>query len=138
MSDELTFQVHIMKKRRGAIELREGAAPPPPPPPARVPARIARLVAVAHRVESLVRNGEVADYADVAQAAGITRARVSQLINLLLLAPDIQEQLLFMVRPARGCDAIGEQHVRSIVLEPDWAKQRRMFAELTARKHATH
>src|SRR5690349_5256831 len=57
------------------------------------PSRIACLLALAHRFEELVRSGTVKDYAELARLGHITRARVSQIINLLNLAPEIQEYL---------------------------------------------
>jgi len=41
-----------------------------------------------------VDQGEMRDYADVARLGYVTRARLTQIMNLLLLAPDIQEALL--------------------------------------------
>jgi hypothetical protein len=129
MTNEMTFAIHLKRRKHGRVELVEGEAPPEPVWTAQ-PARIARLVALAHRIESLVRAGQIEDYAEVAEVSGITRARVSQITNLLLLAPDLQEQLLFQLRPARGRELVGESDVRPIALEPDWGEQRRMFAKV--------
>ncbi len=128
----LTFKVHLGRGTHGQLEMRAGAAPAVPPPP-KVPARIARLVALAHRLEGLVRSGVAPDYAAVAAVGHVTRARVSQYLNLLLLAPDIQEQLLDMVKPDTGREPIGERDLRSIVAEPDWEQQRVLFEQLINR-----
>lgn len=128
----LTFKVHLSRGPHGQLELREGVAPPKPRPAA-VPARIARRVALAHRLEELVRSGEAKDYAALAAVGHVTRARVSQILDLLLLAPDIQERLLDMVKPDRGDELVSERHLRPIVAEPDWKKQREMFAALIKR-----
>lgn len=137
----LTYKVHLARGPHGQLEMRAGAAPAVPPPP-KVPARIARLVALAHHLEGLVRSGEVADYAAVATVGHVTRARVSQYLNLLLLAPDIQERLLDTVKPDAGRELISEQDLRPVVAEPDWAKQRVLFEQILnrptdGRKHAT-
>lgn len=124
----MSFKIHLKRQSHGRVELCEGEAPVKPE--VETPLRIARLVALAHRIDGLVRAGELRDYAEVALVARLTRARISQIINLLNLAPEIQEQLLFMKRPATGREPIGEQHVRAIALEPDWRKQRRMFERL--------
>ncbi|HVU63917.1 MAG TPA: hypothetical protein VHC70_08065, partial [Phycisphaerales bacterium] len=79
-----TFKVHLVRCGHGRMELRDGA-PPLPPPVISIPARVARLVALAHHIENLVRAGKVRDYAAIAMLGGITRARVSQITNLLLL-----------------------------------------------------
>lgn len=125
----MTFKVHVTRQSKGRLDLREGERPPAPVV-APVPARIARLVALAHHVEGLVRSGKVRDYADVAALGGITRARVTQIVNLLLLAPDIQAQLLDMERPPVGREEVGERDVRDIAAEMDWNVQRRMFRAL--------
>ena len=53
--------------------------------------RAARLLALAHRWEGMVRRGEVAEYVEIARLAGLTRGRVTQICSLTLLAPDLQE-----------------------------------------------
>ena len=56
--------------------------------------RIARLLALAHKWEGMVRHGEVEDYAAIAHVAGVTRGRVAQVCSLVLLAPTLQERIL--------------------------------------------
>lgn len=53
-------------------------------------------------------------------------------MNLLLLAPDIQEKVLFLPLTERGKDLIMEQQLRPIVAQPDWREQRRMWKSLVA------
>ena len=53
----------------------------------RQPARVARRLALAHRIAADIEAGRYKDYADVARRHGLTRARLTQLMNLLLLAP---------------------------------------------------
>lgn len=60
----------------------------------RCPPRIARHFALAHALQHRVDSGEFRDYADMALALGFTRAGVTQLMDLLLLAPDIQDEIL--------------------------------------------
>jgi hypothetical protein len=60
----------------------------------------------------------------------VTRARVTQIMNLLNLAPDIQKDILFLPRTASGRDHVSEWQVRHITAEPDWRKQRRLWQEL--------
>jgi hypothetical protein len=79
------------------------------------PARIGCLVALAHRFESLLRSGVVQDYADLAWLGHVTRARVTQIMNLLNLAPEIQEYLLFLPA-APGCP-VTERDLRRIAVE---------------------
>ena len=58
--------------------------------PGRIP-RISRLMAVAIRLERMLRAGEVADLTELARLGHVTQPRMSQILNLTLLAPDIQE-----------------------------------------------
>jgi hypothetical protein len=89
--------------------------------------RIARLMALAIRFEGLVMDGTVRDYADLARRGHVTRARMTQIMKLLHLAPDIQEQILFLP-PTEG---LNERNLRAIVRRIAWDEQRRMFRELT-------
>ena len=58
----------------------------------------------------------------------MSRARITQIMNLNLLAPDIQEEILFLPRVERGRDPIREHAVRAIAAVPEWGKQRRMWS----------
>ena len=92
----------------------------------RVP-RVARLMALAIRFEGLVRDGTVADYAELARLGHVRRARMSQIMNLLNLAPDIQEVLLFLPEVVEGKDGVTERGLRQVVTEWRWGKQRAMW-----------
>lgn len=121
MNDGVTldFTVHFTTGRTGQRVMSAGEKPPPAPvPDGRVP-RVSRLMALAIRFDNLVRLGEVADFADIAELGQVTRARVSQIVNLLNLAPDIQEEILFLPPVAGDRDAVSEREVRSIAGEPD-------------------
>jgi len=103
--------------------------PPPEPAPTpegRIP-RISRLMALAIRFDRLIKEGEITDQADLARLGNVTRARVTQIMNLLQLAPDIQEAILFLPRTVKGRDPIREHHLRPIAAESDWRKQRRRW-----------
>ena len=95
----------------------------------RVP-RIARLMALAIRMEDLIRAGGIADYSELAQLGHVSRARISQIMNLLLLAPDIQEQILFLPSSSRGRDPIRLASLQPITRVLVWVQQRRLWAEL--------
>lgn len=132
MTDGVTleFKVHFTTGECGKRTLRPGDEPEPVAvAPGRVP-RIAKLMALAIRFEDLVRSGEVADYAEIAQLGQVTRARVSQIVNLLNLAPDIQEAILFHAPVAGEREAVSERAVRAIAAEPDWDCQRALWSVL--------
>ena len=68
--------------------------------------RITKLLALAIRMEHLVGAGEVNAYAKLARMKNVSRARITQIANLTLLAPDIQEAILFLPRVNDGRDPI--------------------------------
>jgi hypothetical protein len=93
--------------------------------------RIARLMALAIRFEGLLRDETIRDYAELARLGRVTRARMTQIMKLLDLAPDIQEQILFLP-PIQG---LNERNLRRIVGRIDWDEQRRMFQKIMDRLH---
>jgi len=92
----------------------------------RVP-RVSKLMALAIRFDGLLRDGVIADQSDLARLAKVTQARMTQIMNLLNLAPDIQEELLFLAPAPRGKDRIHEKMLRPIAAEIDWTKQRTLW-----------
>jgi hypothetical protein len=127
-------EVHFRAQAWGRKRLRAGPAPPPgpAPEPGRVP-RVSRLMALAIRFERLLRAGVVRDYAELARLGHMTRARVSQVMGLLSLAPDLQEAVLFLPRTLRGRDPIPLWRLQPIAAALDWRKQRRLWAGLHGR-----
>jgi hypothetical protein len=92
--------------------------------------RIARLMALALRLEHLVQSGAVADYAALAALGHMSRARVTQILNLRLLAPDIQEALLFWPATPTGRDSIQLRQLQPLAALLDWRQQRSRWQEL--------
>lgn len=101
----------------------------PPRTPGRVP-RVARLMALAIRFDSLVRTGAVSTQAELAVAGHVTRARVTQIMNLLHLAPDIQEAVLHLPLVAHGRDPITEHELRAVTSRVEWQSQRKLWQSL--------
>lgn len=116
--------VHFKRSRAKGKELQAGVEPPKPT--GRVP-RISRLMALAIRMDRLVREGKVKDHAELARLGRVTRARVSQIMALLNLAPEIVEALLFLSPVEQGRDPIVLRDVLPIAKNMDWRKQRRMW-----------
>jgi hypothetical protein len=123
MSNVLECDIHFSHAEKGRLTTGPAA------PPGRWP-RVARWLDLAHRLDRLVREGKVTDFAALARRGQVSRARVSQLLNLLLLAPDIQEEILFLPRVERGRDPVLLCQLQPIALEPNWAKQRRLWRNL--------
>ena len=66
--------------------------------PERVP-RIARLLALAHKFQGMLDRGDVESMAELARLGRVSRARITQIMDLLMLAPEIQEEILFRTKP---------------------------------------
>ncbi len=98
-------------------------------PAGRVP-RVARMLATAHKIDAKIRAGELRDLADAARSIGVTRARVTQITNLLLLAPAIQAAILELPLVTKGRDPISERQLRQIVAEADWRRQVKLWNEV--------
>ena len=122
-------QFHVRNARKGRKTLRAGEA-------VRVVtsrvARVSRLMALALRFEELLASGDIVDQADLARLAQVTRARVTQIMNLRLLAPDIQEELLFLPSVERGRAPLTVMLLQPIAGEPDWKRQREMWRQAQA------
>ena len=95
-------------------------------------------MALAIRFDGLLRAGVVTDQAELSRLGHVSRARVTQIMNLLHLAHDIQEELLFLPLIERGRDTLLERHLRPMAAMPDWRKQRRMWKELRAASSMTN
>jgi hypothetical protein len=78
---------------------------------------------------AMIERGEVRDRTELAERFGFTRARITQLMDLLLLAPDLQEELLFFEVRA-GKDPMHEHGLRQIVSAPLWSEQRARWTAL--------
>jgi hypothetical protein len=133
MTTPLTIELPVPFQRRGRgsrKELHPGVSVAAGSlPPGRVP-RVARLMALALRCDGLVRTGQVASYTELASLGHVTRARVCQIMNLLSLAPDLQETLLFLPPTERGRDPLHLAELQPIAATLDWRKQRRLWRQL--------
>ena len=116
---------------RGTNTRRPSSADRVSLPSGRVP-RVARLMALALRLDELVRTGQVANYSALASLGHVTRARISQILNLIHLAPDLQEALLFLPPTQRGRDPIILADLMPIAAACDWRRQRRLWRRLVS------
>lgn len=106
--------------------------------PRRYPARIARQVALAFALRRRVESGEFDDFASMARALGFTRARITQLMDLLLIAPEVLEEILFLELPA-GAQPVSERALREALCRSvEWREQRRVWEGLKAGFDASH
>ncbi len=115
----MTARVEFKMRRRRATKQ------PSAPTTESVP-RLTRLLALAHRWNRRVDEGIVANYAEIARLMGLSRARVTQIVDLSLLAPDIQDEILL------GDADATEREIREIARAPEWDEQRRLWRGLRA------
>lgn len=128
MTAHHTIDFHFTAEpgRTGGQRLRgrKGKEPPPvyEPGPSEIPHPLARRMALAIECKRLIESGTVADAAEMARIAGVTRARMTQVLDLNLLAPDLQERLLFLTRDQKVSSrlAMGMSRIR------EWERQRRL------------
>ena len=88
----------------------------------RVP-RVARLMALAIKYDQLLKDGIVESQSELAHLAQITQPRMTQIMNLLHLSPEIQEEILFLEGADTGRDPITERDLRPITRHTDWEQQ---------------
>jgi hypothetical protein len=119
-SDEITYTLDFRANKRSQHRPPDSRAASPSIP------RIARLMALAIRFDRLLRAEQFRDYAELARLGRVTRARMTQIMKLLDLAPDIQEQILFLP----SWKGLNERNLRPVVSRIDWNQQRRMFQRI--------
>lgn len=130
-------KIHVRRVGAGAPKSYGSGQRPATPPAGRVP-RVARLLALAIKFDGLVRTGEVADFAALARAGHVSRARLSQIMNLVLLAPDIQEAILFLPPVTVGRDPVTVGQLQAIALTAEWRRQRKLWLTLLHQFHTSN
>lgn len=134
MNTEHTFTITKKVSFAGERKVRrnkpsDSASPAPSASAGRVP-RVARLMALALYYERLMADGAISTQAEIAALSHVTRARVTQVMNMLHLAPDIQEAILFLPLTQAGHDPIHERHLRPMAAQVDWSLQRQQWEKL--------
>ncbi len=124
---EIAFQGEAHKRRDAAKAVREKAEQS-----GRIP-RIAKLVALASRMQSMIDSGQVETFQQLAEIGRISQPRMTQIMSLLNLAPDIQEELLYLPEVMQGKATIHEKLLRPLTTEVEWRVQRRMWARIRKR-----
>lgn len=96
----------------------------------RVP-RVSQVMALAIHCEQLIQRGLIKNQSELAHYAQISTGRMTQIMTLLNLAPEIQEKILCLPEVERGRATLTEIEVRRIAMEPDWTVQRRIWGLTT-------
>ncbi len=123
--DRRVIDGELHRERRGR---RNGFAASAPPDPASRPARVAVTLAMAHKIRQGILDGEIRDQADAARRLGLTRARLSQILDLTNLAPDLQERIL-LLEVIDGREPLPERALRRVLRFSGWIDQRATAAE---------
>lgn len=118
----VTRQVHFATKCRRKTAMLGPAPEPTAATVSRTP-RISKLMALAIRFDRLLREGLIADQSDLARLVHVTQPRMTQIMNLLHLAPDIQEAVLHLPPVHEGRDPITERDLRPMTSMMNWQKQ---------------
>lgn len=96
----------------------------------RIP-RVAQVLALAIQFQEMIDAGEVRGYTDLTRLGCVSRERISQVMMLSWLAPDIQNAILTLPQTPGGRFHIGEALIRPIARLPLWEEQRRRWLGLT-------
>lgn len=121
----VTRKIHFARKSRRKV-IKPGPPPEPPTLRGRMP-RVSKLMALAIRFDQILVHGQVASMSELARLACVTQPRMTQIMNLLHLAPDIQEDLLNLPLVDAGEDPITERDLRPLAGVRDWQQQRSMW-----------
>jgi hypothetical protein len=92
-------------------------------------------MALAIQFQDMIHRGDARDYADIARLGCITRERISQVMELVWLAPDIQKEILEFPPNSTAQFAISEVATRRVAAKSDWAEQRELWLNLKKQNH---
>ena len=123
---KIAFQGEAHKRRDAAkvkrVKLAQSGRTP----------RVSKLVALASRMQSMIDSGEVETYQQLAELGRISQPRMTQIMSLLNLAPDILEELLYLPEVIQGKAKIHERLLRPLTTKIDWRVQRKMWKKINA------
>jgi len=122
----ITGTLHRVQRGHGRAFV---AKPPPAIAPVHRPARVALMLALAHKIDAAISAGQLHDQADAARRLDLTPARVTQLLALLALAPDLQERVLFL-ESVDGLEPLTERALRRVTRTWSWGAQREICRTL--------
>jgi hypothetical protein len=91
-------------------------------------------MALAITYDEMLRQGEVRDMATLARREQVTRPRMTQIMDLILLAPDIQEEILFFPKTDGRRFPISQKYIEPLTRVPDWNRQRELWVEIKKEK----
>ena len=121
--------------KRTAKTIVEAGTQHEQPTPGRLP-RITKIMALAIRLDHLIKSCQVTDQAELARVGHVSRARLTQIMDLNLLAPDIQEEILLSRDNSKNLSLVMESCVRNIARIPSWSVQRQLWKTVKESNHS--
>lgn len=118
-----THKLDFKSGKRTAKRIIEAGTEPEQSTPDRLP-RITKMMALAIRLDHLIKTRQVTDQAELACVGHVSRARLTQIMDLNMLAPDIQEDILELPTSRGYCQCPQEKEVRRIAIDLNWNNQR--------------
>ena len=127
-------KIQFSREAHGRRRIKPHSEPAPKPEPGSLP-RVSRLMALAIRLQKAIESGHVSDITELAELSHVSQPRMSQILALNLLAPDIQEQLLFLPKVTVGRPKIHEKMLRDLTKQFDWDAQRNRWNKMRVRSN---
>jgi hypothetical protein len=124
---EIQFQLRPRSKKEAAAPGAERGKLP----------RVAEVLALAIGFDDMIRRSLARDHSDLARLGCISKERVSQIMRLVWLAPDIQQAILTLPRTSLGRFHVGEVALRQVASKMLWGEQREAWARVAIDRKAT-
>src|ERR1700686_2409394 len=115
---EIQFRLHATGRSPGET----GPSDAPPSGSGRLP-RVTQVLALAIQFQDMIQRGEARDYADLARLGCLTRERMSQIMELVWLAPAIQQEILEFPPTGAARFPISELAARKVANTLSWSEQ---------------
>lgn len=129
----MTTAKHKIKFSSGRLAKKESVEKPVQAVSTTRLPRVTKMMALAIRFDHLIKTGQVKDQAELARLAHVSRARLTQIMDLMLLAPEIQEAIFEFEPITDSLPRFREGIVRQIAIVPNWEKQRVLWKRLMER-----
>ncbi len=126
---EIQFRLHASKRPESG-----NSADAPSSHRGRLP-RVTQVLALAIHFQDMIQRGEARDYSDLARLGCVTRERMSQIMELIWLAPDIQQEILEFPPNRTGRFPVSEVGARRVAEKLGWAEQRAVWLNLKKQNH---
>ena len=92
--------------------------------------RITQVLAMALQFQEMINRSEISRHADLARLGCVSRERISQMMVLTWLAPDIQEEILRLPQVPGGRYPVSEGVLRKTARLPLWEDQREQWQQM--------